>query len=241
MNNLVTISAIESALINNDLSKLTSQERVNYYKSFCESVGLNPLTQPLDFIVLNGKLTLYAKRGATDQLRTLRKVSILKLEYFQDENTYQVTAYARNGEGREDSDMGIVDITGLRGDKLANAKLKAVTKAKRRVTLSICGLGLLDETEVETIPREVMPEAPGPAENFLLDEAPTQDSSEFVCKTGKYKGQAIGDLNPYELDSYINFLRDGAKSKGRPLSGDWLELVENAEVYLSQVAERKNK
>ena len=30
--------------------------------------------------------------------------------------------------------------------------MKAVTKAKRRVTLSICGLGMLDETEVESIP-----------------------------------------------------------------------------------------
>ena len=30
--------------------------------------------------------------------------------------------------------------------------MKAETKAKRRVTLSICGLGMLDETEVETIP-----------------------------------------------------------------------------------------
>jgi hypothetical protein len=39
----------------------------------------------------------------------------------------------------------------MRGDK-ANAIMKAVTKAKRRVTLSICGLGFLDETEVETIP-----------------------------------------------------------------------------------------
>jgi hypothetical protein len=34
----------------------------------------------------------------------------------------------------------------------ANTILKAVTKAKRRVTLSICGLGFLDETEVEDIP-----------------------------------------------------------------------------------------
>ena len=34
---------------------------------------------------------------------------------------------------------------------LANAIMKAETKAKRRVTLSICGLGMLDETELETI------------------------------------------------------------------------------------------
>jgi hypothetical protein len=30
--------------------------------------------------------------------------------------------------------------------------MKATTKAKRRVTLSMIGLGMLDETEVETIP-----------------------------------------------------------------------------------------
>ena len=30
--------------------------------------------------------------------------------------------------------------------------MKAETKAKRRATLSICGLGMLDETEIETIP-----------------------------------------------------------------------------------------
>src|SRR6185312_3719783 len=30
--------------------------------------------------------------------------------------------------------------------------MKAETKAKRRVTLSICGLGMLDETEVDSIP-----------------------------------------------------------------------------------------
>src|SRR6202020_1247291 len=32
------------------------------------------------------------------------------------------------------------------------AVMKAETKSKRRVTLSICGLGILDETEIETIP-----------------------------------------------------------------------------------------
>ena len=34
--------------------------------------------------------------------------------------------------------------------------MKAETKAKRRATLSICGLGLLDETEVSTIPGAVI-------------------------------------------------------------------------------------
>jgi hypothetical protein len=40
----------------------------------------------------------------------------------------------------------------IKGEIRANLILKAITKAKRRATLSICGLGFLDETEVEDIP-----------------------------------------------------------------------------------------
>jgi hypothetical protein len=53
--------------------------------------------------------------------------------------------------GRQDESIGAVNIAGLKGENRANAMMKAETKAKRRVTLSICGLGLLDETEVETV------------------------------------------------------------------------------------------
>jgi thioredoxin-like negative regulator of GroEL len=59
---------------------------------------------------------------------------------------------ARTADGRQDEDMGVVNIDGLAGDAAANAILKAITKAKRRVTLSICGLGWLDETEADAIP-----------------------------------------------------------------------------------------
>jgi hypothetical protein len=40
----------------------------------------------------------------------------------------------------------------LKGDALANALMKCETKAKRRVPLSLAGLGWLDETELATIP-----------------------------------------------------------------------------------------
>jgi hypothetical protein len=42
----------------------------------------------------------------------------------------------------------------MRGETAANQTMKAVTKAKRRVTLSLSGLGFLDETEVADIPAE---------------------------------------------------------------------------------------
>jgi hypothetical protein len=60
---------------------------------------------------------------------------------------------AKDRDGRIDEDLGVVPFAEqLRGDVRANTIMKAVTKAKRRVTLSISGLGWLDETEVETIP-----------------------------------------------------------------------------------------
>lgn len=143
---------LERVLALGDLSKLTSQERIGYYRAVCESVGLNPLTQPLEYITLNGKLRLYANKGATDQIRRNRGVSIDRVEKEVVEGIYVVTVYGRDATGRVDSDMGTVPIRGLTGDNLANAMLKALTKAKRRLTLSLCGLGMLDELEVASIP-----------------------------------------------------------------------------------------
>lgn len=149
-------TAIEAALVGGDLSKLTAAQRVIYYKRVCESLGLNPLTKPLDYITLNNKLTLYARKDCTDQLRKLQGISIDKPDIqFQDEWII-VSVMARNQAGRTDADTGVVNRTDMRGD-FGNALMKAVTKAKRRVTLSICGLGMLDETEVETIPQASVP------------------------------------------------------------------------------------
>ena len=117
----------------------------------CESVGLNPLTKPFDYIVLNGKLTLYAKKDATDQLRSIHGISVYRLERDVTADTVDVTAYGRDRTGREDASLGSVPITNLKGEALANAKMKAETKAKRRLTLSLAGMGWLDETEVGTI------------------------------------------------------------------------------------------
>src|SRR5690349_2974998 len=143
---------IERVLIGGDLAKLSPDQRVAYYRNLCESLGLNPLSRPFDYLNLNGKLTLYAKKDATDQLRAIKGVSVYKLDPSESEGVYSVVAYAELANGRKDSDIGAVDISGLKGEKRANAMMKATTKAKRRVTLSICGLGFLDEMEVETIP-----------------------------------------------------------------------------------------
>jgi len=147
-----TQDAIEKCLLEGDLSKLSLDQRLSYYKQVCETVGLNPLTKPFQYIVLNGKLTMYALKGATDQLRKIYAISCEVKNTEKIEDLYVVTVKATNNKnGRVDEDMGFAKIQGLKGDMLGNAMLKATTKAKRRVTLSMCGLGMLDEDEVATI------------------------------------------------------------------------------------------
>jgi len=152
LNNQIQYETLEKVLVQGDLSKLSSQERLMYYTKTCESLGLNPMTKPFDYIVLNNKLTLYAKRDATEQLRKIHGISIEISKREQIGDVYMVQAKATDRDGRTDESLGAVNISNLKGESLANALMKAETKAKRRVTLSIAGLGLLDETEVEMIP-----------------------------------------------------------------------------------------
>jgi hypothetical protein len=146
------LSAIEKVMITGDLSALTQEQRVVYYNRTCESLGLNPLTRPFDYIILNGKMQLYARKDCTEQLRKIHGISFTKIETKLQEGLYIVIAYATNKEGRTDVGTGAVSLSNLKGEALANAIMKAETKAKRRVTLSIAGLGWLDETEVDSIP-----------------------------------------------------------------------------------------
>ena len=142
---------VEQVVLHGDLAELSPQDRVAYYARVCESLGLNPFTRPFEYIRLNNKLTLYARRDATDQLRSLKGVSVTITSRELVDGVYVVTAQATMGE-RTDESIGAVDISTLKGDFRANAMMKAETKAKRRVTLSIVGLGWLEESEVSDIP-----------------------------------------------------------------------------------------
>jgi hypothetical protein len=149
---------MESVIAKGDLAKLTPDERVRYYQAVCKSLGLNALTQPLSYITLNGKLTLYATRACTDQLRKINGVSLEVVTRHVADDILTVHVKATTPDGRSDEDFGTVAFpSALKGEARANAVLKAITKAKRRATLSICGLGWLDETEVEAIPGVRLP------------------------------------------------------------------------------------
>lgn len=143
---------MEQVIAKGDLAKLTPDQRNDYYAQVCNSMGLNPLTRPFEYLTLNGKMVLYARRDCADQLRKINGISVEIMSRDVADGLITVHVRAKDKTGRVDEDFGIVSLGTLKGEAAANAVLKAVTKAKRRVTLSISGLGWLDETEVEDIP-----------------------------------------------------------------------------------------
>jgi hypothetical protein len=170
---------MEQVIIKGDLLALEPAERARYYMELCESLGLNPLTKPFEYIELDDgkggkKLTLYATRGGTDQLRRIHKVDTHIVARELVDGVYVVTARATLPDGRTDESIGAVPLvkeggqwqTANSGKRYfqsdgtfaplspsdrANAMMKAETKAKRRVILSAVGLGWTDESELDTI------------------------------------------------------------------------------------------
>ena len=153
-NGIAIASNLEQVLLEGNLQSLNSDQKIQYYKAVCESVGLNPLTKPFEYLKFQGKEILYAGKGCAEQLRKISGISLgtPNVQHVGDLIIVSITGTDKNG--RTDTDCGVLNSNGLRGDALANATMKAITKAKRRVTLSICGLGMLDESEVESIQKD---------------------------------------------------------------------------------------
>jgi len=206
--------AIEAALVQGDLSKLSPNDRLSYYMKTCDSLGLSPYTKPFEYIILNGKLQLYALRAATDQLRKLHEVSIIIVGREQIGDVYIVTARATLPSGRTDESTGAVSVANLKGDNLANAFLKCETKAKRRVTLSICGLGMLDQTEIDSIPdkaKTVPPDAVVYEEDeeaacdewqMRFEQAPTVEAVETLRT--EFKSKPHADTLTLKISKFYN-------------------------------------
>lgn len=227
---------MESVIIKGDLSKLTPEDRAAYYMTVCKSVGLNPLTKPFDYLTLNGKLVLYALRACTDQLRTIHGISVVEMTDAERDGVHVVTCKVANGEGRTDISKGAVTIKGLAGDALSNAIMKAETKAKRRATLSICGLGFLDETEVETIPatRRENPHVTRPDD---IADIPSPDSEDWFPRAidgikplPKKDARPIGEQLQNEMHAITDVAKlrawkKAAEKRAQVLPDDWREIL----------------
>lgn len=226
-------SAVESALMKNDYSKLTSEQKVIVYKKVCESVGLNYLTNPFGFYrQKDGTEKMYAQRACADQLRSIHGVSLVEMKEELRDDVFSVIVTMKTKDGRQDIDRGDVFVGGLKGLDLANARMRAMTKAKRRCTLSLCGLGWLDETEVQDSPGlraiPVQVEQPKPV---TPESAPFDDIRDrlkiafanYAHKTGKKGSELAKEISEKFGVKNFTFL-DEENSK---LILNWLESQTN--------------
>ena len=143
---------MESVVMRGDLSGLGPEARTRFYVQMCEGLGLNPASQPFAYLRLNGKEILYATRGATDQLAAMHRVNRRivdgpKVIDLAGTKMVYAVCEASLPNGRVEQSTATLPVVDP-----VNMLMKCETKAKRRATLSILGLGMLDEMELETIP-----------------------------------------------------------------------------------------
>jgi len=182
---------IESALISGDLKDLRVEQRLSYYKQVCESLKLNPVTKPFDYICFQGKVILYPNKNCAEQLRARDNVTIKIISKEKIENIFCVTVSAKNLKtGREDEASAYLDLAGLTGNNLANALMKTETKAKRRVTLSICGLGMTDEAEWEGVENAIPVSVDFDDKDKIAENVINTKATEQKEEKSKFKNEA---------------------------------------------------
>jgi len=145
-----------STLAAKKLESLTEEEKVVHYNEVCEALGLDPRKRPFEYLHVDNEyegrnLILYVTKAGSNQLRDINGIDVAPVTVAVQADVAIATANAKDRKGRTDSCIGAVALTGLKGKDLANAIMSAETKAKRRVTISISGVGFLDETEVQDL------------------------------------------------------------------------------------------
>lgn len=154
-----------------DCARLSPAQQLAYYRARCQAAGLDERTAPFQLIRLNGKLVLYALKSATDQLAAQHGIVCEVLDQRTEDGIRVVTVRARAKDGRQTDDLGAVPVKGLAPEAYANAMMKCLTKAKRRAILSLCGLGMIDETELETVPHTAVVQQPSAALQPVQEKA----------------------------------------------------------------------
>lgn len=152
--NVVQAASIAEKVIaeNGDLYKLTAVERKIYYMAMCDRYKLDPFSSPFDYLSQKMKdsegkyrdrVTLYPNQRASNFFAQKHKISCLIKDKEFSDGLWMVTVIATAPDGRQIEDVGAVSISDRinRGDALK----KAISQARRRAILALCGFSTDDE------------------------------------------------------------------------------------------------
>lgn len=256
----VNVDKIHEIVFNNNFQGMTKEQRLFYVNKLCEHLGLNPLLAPFQFIELGAgrekKLTLYATKGCAEQLRFNSNVSTRIIEEKEENDMYMVKVEGSLPNGRVDQSIAYLPLvaperiwdnatnryktTGkivrLSHADLANAKMKCETKAKRRVTFSLCGVPFMDDIDVENIKEQeklvpVSPEVEKPV-SILTSARDT-----YIALSKKITDSASVD----ELNANWESIQEDLKQLNQPAANQKLmEIKEKQMTKLSFFDDEKD-
>ena len=139
-------------LARGNIASLSEADRTRYILALCDALGLDPRFKPIDLIPgQGGALVPYLNRGATDALARRDKVQRItvvqpKVVAIGSVECVLCVSRATMPDGRYEERVA----TSLLRDH-ANAFMKVETKAYRRATIAVLGIGMLDESELDGI------------------------------------------------------------------------------------------
>lgn len=222
----VDADLLAKVIMGGDLTPLTPQQRLDFHAAVCQSAGLPVLTSGLSYLKLSGKMVLYATKETSNLLRAIHRISVEDQPVItMGEGYVMAMATMSMGDGRRNVEIGYV-ATGARPNTEAygNAVKKAVTQAYRRCVLGLVGLGMLDESEVDTIPGAQVVTVDGTT-GEIVDEAPPAEPDRPRRENNRNGNSrngngGKGNAQPSNGDVFTRFW---AGLKARDLSKDDLE------------------
>ncbi len=221
---LATVTSVSERMLHliktGDIGRMSDEEQLIYYKHECDRMGLDPMARPFEFMSLNGKRVLYAKRIAGDMLAAKYRVTVQLMEgpevrKFGTVEVLYVKARATMPDGRFVEDVGTKPLA----DVGVNV-MKCVTVSIRRATLRLCGWGGLDESELEDMPPDVNPR--GESEVLTADAARTLDILSNELKSADTLDLVVGAYNDNH-DAIHAAGGNAALIRAADICKDWLE------------------
>jgi len=139
---------VAQVMLQGDLNDLDDGQRLDYIAGLCNHLGVSAAGKPFDLLKFQGKMVAYPSKRLAEQLRNRWCITVGVPEVTWDQDMVYVTVTAKMGD-RSDTDVGAVPCNGQNAEAKSIALRKAVTQAKRRVTLSLVGLSEFNEHDME--------------------------------------------------------------------------------------------
>lgn len=220
IDNDAAASALEHVLATGDLAQLSAKQRIGYYLHICNRLGLASESRPFDWLTLDGRLVLYPNKSCAEQLRRQHQISVKLVRKDRVGDLFVVEVEGTRPNGQSDFASKYVPLRNARGEPLntrdlVNAYAKAETGAKRRLTLSMIGLGGVPDLEDIEKVRYVVVDAHG---NVI--EKPT-DEQRYLAENPQ-AARTIGEPT-FETEATPEDAPDIAAGPSQAVTPDELE------------------